>query len=96
MSPLIVLFALLAVAHIVFNVRVSRNVWTSDYYDTAQKRAQIGAIWLLPVLGVALAWMCLEKPQIRGATGDGEPDEGDVANEAPVADAIAATVGGAD
>ena len=33
MSPLIVLFALLAVAHIVFNVRVSRNVWTSDYYE---------------------------------------------------------------
>jgi 1,4-alpha-glucan branching enzyme len=56
--------ALLALAaHLAGNVHVTRRVYASDYYDRAQKRLQASLIWLVPILGLTLAWLCLEKPQ---------------------------------
>jgi hypothetical protein len=55
-----VFMALLVVAAIAFQTWVTVRVRRSENYDAEQKRAQTRLIWLLPVIGAALAFAVLE------------------------------------
>lgn len=50
----------LVVAAVVFQTWVTIRVRRSENYDAAQKRNQTRLIWLLPVIGAAVAFAVLE------------------------------------
>jgi len=76
MPILIALGLIVLLAHLAANVHVTRLVAKSDYYERAQKVAQTALVWLIPIAGLVLVWLCLEKPQQQRWSGeDSDPDD---------------------
>lgn len=55
-----VFLCLLVAVALVFQIWVTLRVRRSAQYDSAQKSAQTKLIWLLPVIGAAVAFSVLE------------------------------------
>ena len=55
---------------IVFQAWVTWKVRRSDDYDTGQKNAQTKLIWMLPLLGAAIAFAALEPEEDRKSPTD--------------------------
>jgi hypothetical protein len=56
-----VVLSLLVLAALAFQVWVTIRVRRSTDYDSGQKSAQTKLIWLLPIIGAAVAFSVMEK-----------------------------------
>ncbi|MBX3128537.1 MAG: hypothetical protein KF718_17580 [Polyangiaceae bacterium] len=65
MNPSDVVFSLLILAVIGFQVWLTRRVWQSRVFDRSQKLLQSKVIWLLPVLGAALVFALMPEEDDR-------------------------------
>lgn len=54
MSPLLIVLFL---ALLVFQIWVTRQVWTCTAYDRDQKAAQTRFIWLVPLIGAIISYI---------------------------------------
>ncbi|MEZ4226168.1 MAG: hypothetical protein R3B13_34800 [Polyangiaceae bacterium] len=51
-----IVFSVLLLAVVGFQIWLTRKVWRSSMFDRGQKMNQARVIWLLPVLGAALVY----------------------------------------
>jgi hypothetical protein len=73
-----VVFFIGLVALIAFNAYASRQCYRDAYSSRGQRWAQIAFIWVVPLIGAALALRLLQsEPERSSGTYSGEPNMGD-------------------